>query len=111
PPLAVRKFDSNHDTRKTDRVSTGPPEPGYAWNKFGLRRDSTSMKITRTAWLLAVAFAAAAQLPPGSKPPGPEIGTKIPAFRLVDQNGHERTFESILGPRGAMLVFYRSADW
>jgi hypothetical protein len=38
-------------------------------------------------------------------------GNRIPEFRLPDQNGRPQTFESIRGPRGAMLVFYRSADW
>jgi hypothetical protein len=42
---------------------------------------------------------------------GPEVGEKIPAFALLDQNGVRQTLESIAGPRGAMLVFYRSADW
>jgi hypothetical protein len=35
----------------------------------------------------------------------------LPDFRLPDQNGAIRDFQSIRGPRGAMLVFYRSADW
>lgn len=42
---------------------------------------------------------------------GPEIGAKAPAFRLPDQNGRTQTFDTIKGPKGAMLVFYRSADW
>jgi hypothetical protein len=48
------------------------------------------------------------------KPPiktGPNRGQKIPPFRAVDQNGKEQTFESIRGPKGALLMFYRSADW
>jgi hypothetical protein len=42
---------------------------------------------------------------------GLEPGNRIPEFRLPDQNGTSQTFESIRGPHGAMLVFYRSADW
>jgi hypothetical protein len=38
-------------------------------------------------------------------------GARIPDFRLPDQNGKVQTLESIRGPKGAMLVFYRSADW
>ena len=38
-------------------------------------------------------------------------GDRIPEFRLSDQNGTMQTFESLRGPKGAMLVFYRSADW
>ena len=42
---------------------------------------------------------------------GPQVGEQVPAFSLPDQNGQIRTLESILGPNGAMLLFYRSADW
>ena len=42
---------------------------------------------------------------------GPQVGERVPAFSLPDQNGQIRTLESILGPRGAMLLFHRSADW
>lgn len=42
---------------------------------------------------------------------GPVIGSRIPAFEVTDQNGRKRTFESIRGPRGALLMFVRSADW
>jgi hypothetical protein len=42
---------------------------------------------------------------------GPQVGARVPDFRLVDQNGRERTLQSIMGSRGAMLVFIRSANW
>jgi len=42
---------------------------------------------------------------------GPKVGARVPDFTLTDQNGTERTLQSIMGPRGAMLVFLRSADW
>ena len=35
----------------------------------------------------------------------------MPDFRLLDQEGHSRTLASLMGPKGLMLVFYRSADW
>jgi hypothetical protein len=38
-------------------------------------------------------------------------GASIAEFRLPDQTGTLRSFSDIRGPRGAMLVFYRSADW
>ena len=38
-------------------------------------------------------------------------GAKIPLFELPDQNGSVKTFGDIAGPNGAMLVFFRSADW
>lgn len=42
---------------------------------------------------------------------GPQVGEMVPEFSLPDQNGEIWTRESIMGPRGAMLVFIRSADW
>jgi hypothetical protein len=42
---------------------------------------------------------------------GPQVGQLVPDFSLKDQNGKTWTRQSILGPRGAMLVFFRSADW
>jgi hypothetical protein len=42
---------------------------------------------------------------------GPQVGDRVPDFTLTDQHGQSRTLASLVGPRGAMLVFYRSADW
>ena len=44
-------------------------------------------------------------------PTGPAVGETVPDFRLADQNGAFQTLHSIMGAKGAMLVFYRSADW
>ena len=42
---------------------------------------------------------------------GPQVGERVPDFKLPDQIGQLRTIQSIMGPRGALLVFIRSADW
>lgn len=42
---------------------------------------------------------------------GPRVGARAIAFRLPDQHGRLQTLETIAGPRGTMLVFFRSADW
>jgi len=42
---------------------------------------------------------------------GPQVGEQVPDFSLKDQTGTTRTLQSIMGPKGAMLVFVRSADW
>jgi hypothetical protein len=42
---------------------------------------------------------------------GPQVGEKVPDFNLKDQNGKAWTLQSIMGAKGAMLVFVRSADW
>jgi len=42
---------------------------------------------------------------------GPQVGAAVPDFSLPDQHGKTRTLQSVMGPKGAMIVFYRSADW
>lgn len=42
---------------------------------------------------------------------GPQVGEQVPDFDLADQTGRIRNLQSIMGPRGAMVVFHRSADW
>ena len=42
---------------------------------------------------------------------GPQVGQQAPNFSLKDQTGKTWTLQSIMGPKGAMLVFMRSADW
>ena len=42
---------------------------------------------------------------------GPKVGERVPDFNLTDQHGTTRSLRSTLGPKGAVLVFFRSADW
>jgi hypothetical protein len=42
---------------------------------------------------------------------GPQVGERVPDFALKDQSGQTQTLRSIMRPKGAMLVFIRSADW
>ncbi len=42
---------------------------------------------------------------------GPQPGARVPEFTATDQTGRSHTLKSLLGPKGAMLVFSRSADW
>ncbi len=42
---------------------------------------------------------------------GPQVGKRVPDFSLPDQTGALRSLASIAGPKGAILVFFRSADW
>jgi hypothetical protein len=42
---------------------------------------------------------------------GPQVGAAVPAFSGVDQFGKPQTLASAYGPKGAMVVFFRSADW
>ena len=42
---------------------------------------------------------------------GPQVGERVSDFQLNDQTGRLQTLQSVMGRRGAMLVFVRSADW
>lgn len=42
---------------------------------------------------------------------GPQVGTAVPGLSLTDQTGRTRTLQSLMGPKGMILVFFRSADW
>ena len=64
--------------------------------------------------VLLIVPASGAQQPPAKidiKQLGPQIGEKAPDFELEDQSGKKWSRDTIMGPKGAMLVFFRSADW
>jgi hypothetical protein len=42
---------------------------------------------------------------------GLEIGQQAPAFAISDQFSHEQSNETLRGPKGTVLLFFRSADW
>ena len=42
---------------------------------------------------------------------GPAVGQPLPAFEAPDQDGRPQSLDSLRGPRGLVLVFFRSADW
>ena len=42
---------------------------------------------------------------------GPEVGERIPDFEALDHNGNLVSLADVMGPGGAMVVFFRSADW
>ena len=42
---------------------------------------------------------------------GLEIGQEAPTFALPDQFGHLHTNETLKGPKGTVILFFRSADW
>lgn len=77
------------------------------------------MKLFPFSWLVLVLIPLAAQTPNNTQTRfkidvsklGPQVGQAVPDFNLRDQNGKTWTLQSIMGPKGAMLVFYRSADW
>ena len=73
-----------------------------------------SMSSTALALILFLSLPAEAQQAPQKidvSRLGPQTGQVVPDFRLQDAQGKVWTRDSIMGPRGAMLVFMRSADW
>ena len=42
---------------------------------------------------------------------GPPVGTAIPEASFDDQAGQPRTFAGLMGARGLLFFFNRSADW
>lgn len=47
--------------------------------------------------------------------PGQQVGIsegeKAPAFKALDQFGHEQTNTTLAAKNGYVLLFFRSADW
>ena len=70
---------------------------------------SRRLAPTIAALLCAVVLAARADVDPRTL--GPQIGERAPDFSLPDQHGAARTLRSTFGPKGVVLVFFRSADW
>jgi len=62
---------------------------------------------------LLVAIALQAPSTPSTPPAdlGPAVGQPLPAFEVRNQDGRSRDFASLTGPKGLVLVFFRSADW
>jgi hypothetical protein len=42
---------------------------------------------------------------------GLDVGRKAPAFSARDQFGLQHTLDTLKGPNGTVLLFFRSADW
>jgi hypothetical protein len=42
---------------------------------------------------------------------GLAVGERAPAFSACDQFGRTQTLDTLRGPNGTVLLFFRSADW
>lgn len=78
------------------------------WLRLRLLVEVSWGYMRRVSWLL---WAASAVLFGQNIKTGPAVGSPTPDFSALDQAGRTQTLKSIMGPKGAMLVFYRSADW
>ena len=61
----------------------------------------------------ALAFAASLLIATGAHAydVGPPVGAHVPAFSAHDTTGHTRSLASVMGPKGVVLVFFRSSKW
>jgi hypothetical protein len=74
-------------------------------------KTGTIVRRVVASGALTLAFAAATGAQTDISKLGPQVGGRAVDFQLVDQFGHPQSLESVAGPRGTMLVFFRSADW
>ena len=78
---------------------------------FGFTRLSSMMRSRWMTVVTVVAATAGMLAATDVQTLGPQVGSRVPDFRLTDQNGQTHTLASSMGPKGAMIVFFRSADW
>ena len=95
----------------TMRLVSSQGERGASENRGRLQ---TALPPALLAALLAIGVAGAAgqaPVPIDTSAIGPQVGAAVPAFAGTDQFGKTHTLQSVLRAKGAMLVFFRSADW
>ena len=72
----------------------------------------TQLHVTLAALVLSASVLAGQAPPPiDTSKIGPQVGAVMPPFQGVDQFGKPHTLASSYGPKGTMLVFFRSSDW
>jgi hypothetical protein len=82
-----------------------------------VRKSRSLASLTALLAILSVYRADAGQAPQPARQKvevgklGPQVGQRVPDFDLRDQSGRMRNLQSVMGTRGVMLVFFRSADW
>jgi hypothetical protein len=74
-------------------------------------RCPSTVAVLLSAAALVGGQASPARTGPDLAKLGPQIGERVPDFRLSDQTGAVRDLKSVLKRGGAMLVFFRSAEW
>jgi hypothetical protein len=78
----------------------------------GIRATMRRWPGILVALMLSIAgLSSQSPLPIDTSKHGPQVGSVVPGFAGVDQFGRPQTLASIVGPKGAMIVFFRSADW
>lgn len=68
-------------------------------------------RILSAVAVLVTVAGVGAQAPIDLDRVGPAVGATAPDFTLPDHTGVPRSLGALLGPKGGLLVFSRSADW
>ncbi len=72
------------------------------------------VSAARLAWAVGLMFVLGGMLASLSSAEelGPPVGIKAPDIGTrLDQTGKPRTLNDVMGPKGLVLMFFRSADW
>ena len=93
-------------TQHVRRQRSVPRAEGVRYSRL----DATRLFLVCVAALCAAGVAGQAPKIDTSKI-GPQVGQHVPDFSGTDQFGRKHSLTSSLRAKGAMLVFFRSADW
>ena len=69
----------------------------------------TSLRCAVLCWVAAGAMGAVASEYIDSW--GPALGSQLPGFSLQDATGVTRTASELMGAKGLLVFYNRSADW
>ena len=85
-------------TRQMFSLDPQDKAAGHPWDSVTVHGalDGSTIRVSSLELLTAI---------------GLPVGRKAPPFALRDQFGQEQTLQSLKGPRGTVLLFFRSADW
>lgn len=98
-PIPGAKLSLYDDTtRQFFKLNPQQPAAGHVGDAVTVRGALTGDTIQLTSLELLAGI-------------GLPVGEKAPAFSARDQFGHEQSLDTLRGPRGTVLLFFRSADW
>jgi hypothetical protein len=81
------------------------------WSRLSAKLATMRAHVLAAAAVLAFIVTALAAQTPDPQTLGPKVGMRLQEFSLRDQTGAMRSLRSTFGPKGVVLVFFRSADW
>jgi hypothetical protein len=104
-------LDDEHARHRSILYGLHPPPARTGFDKLVRMRPVRHGLALASAASLAVVALSAQGAPVDVRSLGPRVGDAVTDFHLVDAEGREQSLRSAAGPKGTMLVFFRSADW